>query len=632
MKRTYCSIAVCASLLGASFAAAATTFTSVADGPWYSVDQSAITNCLAIADDPWNIGANPGAGDTVEINNHILVNFDVETYVGGVNPCVRVPTPEPTSVATLDLLPNGDISIDSRRTLVVTGTSTWSGGTVNNFGEGHFINQGALTMTGAITLTNGEYDNAGSLVLASTSSWNMNGSGFGSTVNNLEGATWQFRGDSVIDGGYITNNYGLILKTDGGVSTLGDMLSFFNEVDVSGIPGAFEVDSGVLDLGSGQSDLLRAYSYGAAFNIAVGAAIELNTDANWYLSPSSYPDSPAVGEYLHTGVGGGEFRVLGGAIMFGASTSYNKWSVLDFEPGMLHVQDGGSLECLTAPGLINRGEIVFDHGTLGGICNNEGTIRVPANGLLDIAGAALTNAAQGTIEIGAGATINGPANSTNNGYIHVQAGATPAVLSEHVLSGFGTLELLAGAALEADQVDFAFYGGTVRLDAGSALTMVGSEWVLQPGSGFAGSGSVQTDHFVDQYSNLDVGSPLGTMYLTTSAVYQEPAALTEFHIQGASADTEYSQLFLSGDLQPNGRLRVIFENNFAPHSGNTFDLISVNGAVIQPITQWQVQIAGLTPGFQYSLMLTAQNIVRLTALNDGISLPDPIFGNGFDGN
>lgn len=91
-------------------------------------------------------------------------------------------------------------------------------------------------------------------------------------------------------------------------------------------------------------------------------------------------------------------------------------------------------------------------------------------------------------------------------------------------------------------------------------------------------------------------------------------------------------MFLSGYLQPNGRLQVNFENNFAPSSGNTFDLISVNGAVIQPITQWPVQIAGLEPGFQYSLTLTAQNMVRLTALSDGVSLPDPIFGNGFDGN
>jgi hypothetical protein len=85
----------------------------------------------------------------------------------------------------------------------------------------------------------------------------------------------------------------------------------------------------------------------------------------------------------------------------------------------------------------------------------------------------------------------------------------------------------------------------------------------------------------------------------------------------------FSQLNISGFGLFQGTVDFNFIDGFAPHMGDSFNLITaLLGADFSSAT---FQIDGLQPGFQYSDAFS-NGIFTLTALNDGISssaTPEP---------
>jgi hypothetical protein len=65
-------------------------------------------------------------------------------------------------------------------------------------------------------------------------------------------------------------------------------------------------------------------------------------------------------------------------------------------------------------------------------------------------------------------------------------------------------------------------------------------------------------------------------------------------------------------------LELDFTNGFAPHTGDTFDLVAYGSFTGNFST---IDIEGLEPGFQYNLASDGNGNLQLTALNDGVPIP-----------
>ncbi len=244
--------------------------------------------------------------------------------------------------------------------------------------------------------------------------------------------------------------------------------------------------------------------------------------------------------------------------------------------GHLLVQDGGSLN---APSIRLR---------IGTQATSSGSIRVRTAGTLT-ANEIFIGSSPATLEVSGG------------GYL--QANSTLEL-------GTGTLQLVGGRIDVGDvpplasQVDFVNVGAQGHFSAGSAVPNL------------------------HNYSgDVHVGGSPGTLNVV-GAYIQDAGGATSFSIAGTQAGSEYSQLVVGGDLQLSGRLTFNFENAFEPQAGQTFDLIAVGGTA--QLTNYQIEIKNLAPGFQYSFDPIAGGY-RLTALSNGDfdpALPGDFSGDG----
>jgi T5SS/PEP-CTERM-associated repeat protein len=84
-----------------------------------------------------------------------------------------------------------------------------------------------------------------------------------------------------------------------------------------------------------------------------------------------------------------------------------------------------------------------------------------------------------------------------------------------------------------------------------------------------------------------------------------------------------SQLDISGSGLFDGLIVYDFIDGFAPQAGETFDVINTSGSL--NISGATIQIDGLAPGFNYSESYVNHELI-LTAINNGVSLPEPSTG------
>jgi hypothetical protein len=213
--------------------------------------------------------------------------------------------------------------------------------------------------------------------------------------------------------------------------------------------------------------------------------------------------------------------------------------------------------------------------------------------------------------------------------IQVRGGGSRLSADDLTMSGSSsTLEVGGGGhvalryLLDMGNAALNLSGGSI--DVGTLVGLPETGFVrVGPFGSFYSAGSIANVH--NYGGNVHAGSSPGVMTVTGDYL-QEPGGLLSFSIAGTTPGQQYSQLAVGGNLQLGGKIRVSFEDGFAPVQGQTFDLITVAGT--SQLTGVQLEIGNLAPGFFYSFAPFGGGY-RLTALANGqFVAPSPGDFNG----
>ena len=307
-----------------------------------------------------------------------------------------------------------------------------------------------------------------------------------------------------------------------------------------------------------------------------------------------------------------------------------------------------------------------DTANIGNGLTNSGVVNVDGGSALNItgdvtnSGIMLTNQGGNTISISGGMTnsgsfqLNGPSDMasiggsvTNNGSFQVLGnGSTATVggdMNVGVAGGAGSLTIMNGATVTNQN-------GFVGNGAGSSGTVLasgnGSSWLnlgnlsvgINGGSGLlivnnggtvtaqvltiGALGEVDPKGGTLNYTMLNNGGtldPVGTANLIGTLLTVFPQGRIVLDVLGA-APGQYGQLDIKGSALLDGMTVIDFMNGFAPKKGDVFDFLNITGN--GDFSGDTIVIEGLEPGFEYSVDF-ANGEFTLTALNDGVPLPEP---------
>jgi hypothetical protein len=154
-------------------------------------------------------------------------------------------------------------------------------------------------------------------------------------------------------------------------------------------------------------------------------------------------------------------------------------------------------------------------------------------------------------------------------------------------------------------------GGRLR-GSGTVITSIG---VAAFEGGSIAPGVVQINRM--QRSG-DAPHQVGTLTIQGNVTISETGVIT-LHVLGGTADLQ-DRLVVSGTVNLGGDLALNFGNGYAPQQGDQLALIQAN--VVNGAPQ-QVEIAGLAPGFEFTLAAPG-GVLTLTALNDGAPTTQPL--------
>ena len=202
---------------------------------------------------------------------------------------------------------------------------------------------------------------------------------------------------------------------------------------------------------------------------------------------------------------------------------------------------------------------------------------------------------------------------TLGGEINPSQGAT----AVGVISGAGSVWNLKSQPLflgldRRDAGQIRFSGGSTDLLVADGGTLRGSEIYLRYHGILRGGTIVGHLHVAGV---AKPGRSPGTM--TVDGNYEQLAdGVLEMEIAGTGPG-QFDVLSVTGATQLGGTLQLVFRDGFAPHAGDVFNLFE--GLPAQG-TFSSIEVAGLEPGWQYSLDTSS---LRLTSLTDGVAVPEP---------
>jgi autotransporter-associated beta strand protein len=282
----------------------------------------------------------------------------------------------------------------------------------------------------------------------------------------------------------------------------------------------------------------------------------------------------------------------------------------------LESSDAGSATIIANGGANGGGGggIAFAAASTGGTSR----IEVFGNGYIDISSRNAPSLIIGSLEgtgngfLGANNLIIGSRNSSTlfSGALHdgnsSGSGGTGGALTK---IGSGTLTL-SGSSV---------YTGPTTINAGKLRIdgSITSDVTVNDGGTLGGSGTTGTV-IVNHGGTVAPGDP---QTLTVNGDYQQNNGTLRLAIAGTSAGS-FDRLIVTGGVTLTGTatLELDFINGFAPHTGDTFDLVTAASFT----GSFTVQIEGLAPGFQYTLTPDGSGNLQLTALNDGVPVgPTP---------
>jgi len=625
MDKPIVALTTACALAFAAGASQAATFTTVQDGNWYCESQTG-SNCA------FGTAGNLSPSDKAVIQHG--------TAVAGVPA-----EPKPAQAAGIDLVA-GYLGIYGGMRLEFGG-GTFSGGGLDSCcnGGGTWANEGALSITAnPFPVYRGNFENNGTMTIASGAMWIWNQGNGGGVLSNL--TVGQIPAALVLDGtaslggaGTVTNE-GVLRKTGAGTATIFGSVKSLGKSLIQ--PGSIEVQEGSLVLADALGFNGELASEGSSFSVAAGASFSIRDGGRMRLTP----ESGATQVYRTTGSGDGHVRLEAGGTLLGdfRLQGLGVSAVMDFEPGVFEWTGGG----MSSFQIRNEGEITIAGPDAKGVYSaeleNAGLVRL-LSGTFDDAGI-LNIVPGGVFEVADGTSIVQAGNNPRlfvDGTLRKLAGAGTFTVTNVTPQGSGTIEVNGGHLVLDQNATCACentldsFLGTLDLRAGAQLdvtpTVAGSATV-QAEAAVVGVGTIASSYLAHR-GRLEPGSPYGALAITGTVrqeYFGEPGVRTRFHVGGPQPLTQYSQLQVGGDLRPFGVLRVQFRDGYSPLAGDAFDLITVAGAFTETtVANYQVVIEGLAPWFQYTLTKSAQNTVRLTALNHVPSLDEYIFGGPYGG-
>ena len=610
MQRTTFVLSLLAGLAAAP--ADAATLTSFQNGEiWCSMTTCAFT-------------AQPTPADTAVVQHYVSLS-------GSGTPA----PPSPLETGPIDLVTGGTLGIYSGGRLHFNG-GTWAGGQLDACcnGGGTFANQGLLGVTAnPLFAYRARIDNNATLRIENGAHlfWNQgNGGGvFTNLTTGPSAAVLELVGTGRIGGVITIYNEGIVRKSGAGTSVFDG--TFHNRGQSAIRPGTIEVLEGTLAHADTPGYEANFFSEGTQFDVAAGAAFAIRDGGQFRLVPASGPVGNQV--YVTTGAGAGHVRLEAGGTMFGyfRNPDNSVPATLDFPPGVFE-WTGGTMTDFT---LRNIGEITItgsDAKLLAAELENAGLLRLDTASL-PLAGI-LRVTPTGVFEMRDDSSLDGSGNPQFyvDGTLSKDAGPGTLTISNVALRGTGRVEVNGGHLHLAEGGPYhpQSFSGTIELIANAALDVPSGQWVwIDDAATLTGIGSVNAGTF-EQRGLLEPGAPYGAIAVNGYLLQNNYTPKTRINVGGTQPVTQYAQVQVTGDLRPQGMLFVNFRDGYAPDAGATFDLITVGGALVfGDVNSYQVMIEGLQPGFQYSLTLSPQNTVRLTALNDGVSV-DHVFDDGFE--
>jgi len=241
----------------------------------------------------------------------------------------------------------------------------------------------------------------------------------------------------------------------------------------------------------------------------------------------------------------------------------------------------------------------------------------------------LTVTAGGTVDFAA-ISIFGGQNQSSTGSISGAGSVVQARDSLGIGSPFPGPELdevtvSAGGLLKSKADFFVGRTGTLRLSGGSCVVgqtaeapIPGTVLVATFGRFYLG-GRLIGSVLVRPGGQLLPGSSPGHAAVEGNVTFAAGTSL-EMELGGQGAGTGFDQIEATGTVTLGGRLDFVFRDGFAPTNGQSFELVR-GGAVTGSFSE--VNVAGLAPGFTYTLVNSGGTSLVLTATSTGVATSRP---------
>ena len=294
-------------------------------------------------------------------------------------------------------------------------------------------------------------------------------------------------------------------------------------------------------------------------------------------------------------------KIIGGALV--NSNTLNITSSLDF----LSVNLSGAGDIVisnTASSVVLRG------GTISGK-----TLRNNATANWTTGNMTLSNSAvfenQGSFNANASTTMTGsaPASFTNHGTFTKNTGGTTTTM-DIPFTNNGTVEVVDGSLVFQQGFE---NGDNVVLDLGGGTINPGDTFTIDSGDSLIGSGTLSAD--LVNSGTISPGSSPGTITLDGDFT-QEASGTLSIELGGATPDTEYDQLVVTGAATLDGTLDVSLIDTFSPSAGQSFSILTYGS---HTGTFSTLNLPDLDPGLAWEVAY-GSSAVTLTVREGGGSI------------